>query len=67
MKIKTGYNLKLKNILFKKLKYTSWKNKRSINAQLTMLVEQFIEQFEKINGKIEEKDLLEMEKEESED
>ena len=63
MKFKTGYNLKLKNQMFRKIKFIAYKNKRSINAHLTLLVEQHITEFEKVNGKITEEDLLESEKE----
>lgn len=58
----TGYNMRLKTNIFRKLRFIADKNRRSLNMQLTVIVEDLINIFEKANGKIEEKELLEFEK-----
>ena len=61
----TGYNLRLKNLLFRKLRYISKIKHRSLNSQITLLVEELVQSYEKVNGKITEEDLQESEKEEA--
>ena len=50
------FTLRLDEKLLNKLHYVSGKNKRSVNNQIEVLVEQFIEEFEKENGSIPQSD-----------
>lgn len=59
----TGYNLRLKNMTFRKLRHISKIKHRSLNSQLTLLVEEFIANYEKVNGKINEEELFNSENE----
>ncbi|EDK34023.1 hypothetical protein [Clostridium kluyveri] len=53
---KRQFTLRLQEENFKKIKYISDKNKRSISMQIEYLVEQCIKNFEKENGNIEVKE-----------
>ena len=57
----TGYNLRLKTSTFRKLRYIANKNRRSLNMQLTLIVEELIHNYEKVNGKITEEELMSIE------
>ncbi len=52
MNIRKTFTLRIDEKLLEKLHYASEKNKRSVNNQIEVLIEQFIEQFEKENEKI---------------
>lgn len=61
----TGFNLRLKNNIFRRIRYIAFKNRRSINMQITVIIEQYLKDYEKVNGKIEEKDIIESELEQN--
>ena len=52
MKSRKTFTLRLEEAMLSKLGYISTQNKRSINNQIEVLLEKFIEDFEKDNGKI---------------
>ena len=52
MKSRKTFTLRLEESMLSKLGYISAQNKRSINNQIEVLLEKFIEDFEKDNGKI---------------
>ena len=47
-----NYSLRLKDREYEKLKIISEKQGRSINKQIEQIIYQYIQDFEKINGKI---------------
>lgn len=49
---KRVFTLRLKDENFEKIKYIADKNKRSIAMQIEFLIEQHIEEFEKVKGRI---------------
>lgn len=49
-KVQTG--LRLEETTWEKISYLSKKNKRSLNSQIELLIEQYIEDYEKSNGPI---------------
>lgn len=52
MKSRKTFTLRLEEAMLSKLGYISTQNKRSINNQIEVLLEEFIADFEKDNGKI---------------
>lgn len=56
-KVQTG--LRLEEIAWNKISYISKKNKRSLNAQIEILIDECIENYEKANGVIEPSDFPE--------
>lgn len=48
------FTLRIDEELLNKLKVVAEKNKRSVNAQIELLVERCVEEFEKEYGKIED-------------
>ena len=47
------YSLRLEAETYKKIQLISDKNKRSVNMQIDFIIESYITEFEKFNGKIE--------------
>lgn len=56
MSIIKRFTLRLHDRNFKKLDFIADKNKRSINAQIDYIIEEFIDNYEKFNGKIDIKE-----------
>lgn len=52
MKARKTFTLRLEESMLSKLGYISAQNKRSINNQIEVLLEEFIADFEKDNGDI---------------
>ena len=52
MKSRKTFTLRLEESMLSKLGYISTQNKRSINNQIEVLLEEFIADFEKDNGDI---------------
>ena len=49
----TATQLRIKEEAFKKIKIIATEQGRSANGQITFILEQFIKDYEKVNGKIE--------------
>lgn len=47
------FSLRVSEELLEKIKYIASKNKRSANKEIEFVLEQYVENFEKLNGEIE--------------
>jgi len=56
------FNLRIQDIQDEKIKYIANNQQRSKNKQIEFILNQFIQDFEKVNGRITEKDLEEYKK-----
>ena len=47
------FSLRVSEELLEKIKYIASKNKRSANKEIEFVLEQYVENYEKVNGEIE--------------
>lgn len=57
------FNLRIKDLQDEKIKYIAENQQRSKNRQIEFILQQFIQDFEKVNGRITENDLEKFKKE----
>ena len=52
MEMRRNFTLRVESVLLDKLHHAAKRNKRSVNNQIEMLIQDFIDDFEKANGPI---------------